>query len=104
MKKIAIFFSMAFLSLFLTSCEVHWFDQSYEVAWWVVAIPTVLILAAAFFFAGKGISKTEYRCTHCQETFYPTWSKAAFSVHVGNDRVFKCPHCGKKDFCKRADE
>ena len=32
MKKIAIFFSMAFLSLFLTSCEVHWFDQSYEVA------------------------------------------------------------------------
>lgn len=104
MKKMTAFFSMLFLTLCLTSCEVHWFDKSYEVAWWVVAIPPVLILAAAWFFAGKVIAQTEYKCPECQETFYPAWWKAAFSVHIGNNRAFKCPHCGKKNFCKPADE
>lgn len=104
MKKISFVFSVLFLPLCLTSCEVHWFDESYDVHWWVIAIPTLLILAAAWFFDGKAISKKEYRCPKCQRNFYPTWWKAAFSVHLNDDRVFKCPHCGRKGFCKPADD
>ena len=103
MKKLAVVCSAIFLSLCLTSCEVHWFEKSYDVPWWVIAIPTLLILAAAWFFAGKAIAKKEYRCSKCQTDFYPVWWKAAFSVHVNDDRVFKCPHCGRKGFCKPTD-
>ena len=100
MRRLMLVVFAVFLTPCLTSCEVHWFDQSYDVPWWVVAIPTALIFVATWFFAGKIIAKKEYRCPKCQKNFHPTWWKAAFSVHVNDDRVFKCPHCEKKSLCK----
>ena len=100
MKKIAFVCSVLFLTLCLTSCEVHWFGKSYDTPWWTIAIPVTLIFVATWFFAGKIIAKKEYRCPKCQKNFHPTWWKAAFSVHVNDDRVFQCPHCGKKSLCK----
>lgn len=104
MKKAAIVWVMIVLSLLLTSCKVNWFDQQYDVPWWVIAVPIVIISAIVFFALGKHIASRKYVCPKCNKTFYPTWWKAAFSIHVNDDRVFKCPHCGKKGFCSLSRE
>ncbi len=101
MKKIislsGIFTALVFS---LSACEVHFGSESYDVKWWVIAIPTVIFCAIIFFIAGKVITNTEYICPDCGKTFYPKWWQAVFSAHMGNSRLFKCPHCGKKNFCR----
>lgn len=86
---------------FLTSCRVNWFDMYFDVPWWVIAIPVALFSVIVFCIAGKGISSEEYVCSECGRSFYPTFFQAFFSIHMGNDRYFRCPHCGKKGFCPR---
>ena len=84
---------------FLTSCEVNWFDQQYDVAWWVIAVPVVVFSAIVWFAAGKHIASKKYFCPKCNKSFYPKWWHAAISIHMNDDRVFRCPHCGRKGFC-----
>lgn len=84
----------------LASCQVNWFDKHYEVSWWVIAIPAVIV----FVWAGKHIASKKYICSKCNGAFYPKWWKAAISLHVNDDRVFKCPHCGNKGFCRISRE
>ncbi len=98
-KKIAIFFVLI-CSLLLTSCQVNWFGDQIDVEWWVIAVPVAIILIATWGIGGLLISKKSYICPECKKVFHPKWWKTAFSVHVGNDRVFKCPNCGRKGFCK----
>ena len=99
MKKLAFVFITVALTFSLTSCKVNWFDQKYDVPWWVIAVPVVIFSAIVFFVAGKLIASKEYVCPKCNKTFHPKWWQAAFSIHMNDDRVFKCPHCGRKDFC-----
>ena len=84
---------------FLTSCEVNWFDQQYDVPWWVIAVPVVVFSAIVWFAAGKHIASKKYFCPKCNKSFYPKWWHAAISIHMNDDRVFRCPHCGRKGFC-----
>lgn len=100
MKKKLFIFLLCMSALLLSSCEVHWFHKSYDVAWWVVAIPTFLIVLITLVLAGTIIASHKYVCPKCGGTFYPNRWQAAFSIHINNDRVFKCPHCGRKGFCK----
>ena len=51
--------------LTLTSCRVNWFGESYDVPWYVVAIPTLIICGIAFFIAGMSIAKKLYVCPKC---------------------------------------
>lgn len=87
------------LSLALTSCQVNWFDQHYDVPWWVITVPTVILFAIVFYAVGKYISTKKYICPKCNQSFYPKWWQGAFSLHINDDRLFKCPHCGEKNFC-----
>ena len=99
-KRIGLFiFVICFMTLSLTSCTVNWFDRTYDVPWWTIVIPSVLIVAVALWLAGRHISYQAYVCPECGKKFYPMFWQAAFSVHMNNDRVLKCPHCGKKGFC-----
>ena len=84
---------------FLTSCKVNWFDQQYDVPWWVIAVPVVVFSAIVWFAAGKHIASKKYVCPKCNKSFYPKWWHAAISIHMNDDRVFRCPHCGRKGFC-----
>lgn len=98
-KSICILGLTISILVWLTSCQVKWFDKSYDVPWWVIAISTALFVLAVWYFAGKIISKKEYICQTCKGSFYPKWYVAAFTIHINDDRVFKCPYCGKKGFC-----
>ena len=104
MKKVVIVWMMFVLSFSLTSCKVNWLDQQYDVPWWVIAVPVVIFSAIVFFVAGKHIASKLYVCPKCNKTFHPKWWKVAFSIHMNDDRVFKCPNCGRKGFCPLSRE
>ncbi len=102
MKKILFAFVSVALLLTLTACEVHWYDQSYDVPWYVIAIPVTLFSVIMFVIAGTVISKKKYTCPTCRHTFHPPFWGAMVSIHIGSDRYFKCPRCGKRSFCPPA--
>ena len=99
-RKILVIGAMiVILSVSLTSCRVNWFDRQIDVAWWTIAIPVFLFWVMVWFFAGKCISKKRYTCKKCKRSFFPEWWSAAISLHMNEERVFKCPHCGVRGFC-----
>lgn len=99
-KIIAVVSLLLLLTLFLTSCRVNWFDRHYDVPWWGIAVPVVIFFAVVWIVMGKSLAKKEYICSSCNKIFYPKWWNAAISIHINDDRVFKCPHCGRKGFCR----
>ena len=100
-KTIKLLAAIVFPVLFLTSCEVHIGAQKYDVEWYVIAIPVVLILVLSFVITGIVLSKNTYVCPKCGHKFHPKWWQAGLSLHINSDRVFKCPECGHKGFCKK---
>lgn len=103
-KSCFLFLLVIALALSLVSCQVNWFDRQYDVPWWGIAVPILIFLAIAFFAVGKHIASKKYVCPKCNKTFYPKWWQTAFSIHMNDDRVFKCPHCGRKGFCPLSRE
>lgn len=87
-------------TLMFSSCDVHFGNIHYDVPWWVIAIPVAVILLSVYIIGGIILSKNEYVCPNCNKTFSPKWYKAAYTIHLNNDRVFKCPHCKKRGLCK----
>lgn len=105
MKKLIVFFAVVCVMAFpLTACQVNWLDEQFTVPWWVIVVPSVAIIAIAWFVAAKHITTQKYVCPECNQSFYPKLRNAAFSVHMNDDRVLKCPHCGKKGFCPLSRE
>ncbi len=105
MKKLIGLFTVFGIMIFsLTSCQAHWFDKQFTVPWYVIVVPSIAIVLIAWFTATKHIISQKYVCPECGKTFYPKWKDSAFSVHMNDNRVLKCPHCGKKGFCPLSRE
>jgi DNA-directed RNA polymerase subunit RPC12/RpoP len=100
LKRILFIAILLLMTFALTSCRVNWFDESYNVPWYVVAITTAIFCVIAFFIAGKTISNKLYVCPKCGGEFHPNFWLAMCSMHIGSDRLFRCPKCGHKGFCK----
>lgn len=99
MKKKYVFFPLcAMLSCLLTSCEAHWFGKSYDVPWWGIAIPVLMIFLLTLIFGGRWLAKTAYACPFCGKHFYPRL-RAIFAIHIGSKLLLKCPHCKERRFC-----
>lgn len=43
----------------------------------------------------------DYECKKCGKRFKPTLSEYVWGAHTLTTRYLKCPHYGKKSFCKR---
>ncbi|MBO5898120.1 MAG: hypothetical protein J6R04_03820 [Clostridia bacterium] len=104
MKKLLALTALPLLLLSLTSCEVHWFNQSYDVPWYVVALITACIIIPTILLTGHYLSQKTYRCSSCGMTFHPKWHCVIVSIHLGAKRVLRCPHCKHKGFCNPTDE
>lgn len=104
MKKFVIVLLIISFTILLTSCKVNWFDKQYDVPWWAIAIPVIVFSTIVWFAAGKYIASKKYVCPKCNKSFYPKWWLAAISIHMNDDRIFKCPHCGRKGFCHLSRE
>ena len=62
------------------------------------SITFIIALAAAMLLDyGAG----EYECKKCGQKFKPTFRAYVWGAHTLTTRYLKCPHCGKKSFCKR---
>lgn len=103
-KGLILFILICIITVSLVSCKVNWFDQQYDVPWWGIVVPVILFLLVALVSVGKYIASKKYICPKCNIGFYPKWWKAAISVHINDDRIFKCPFCGKKGFCHVSKE
>lgn len=97
MKKTGFLIFLALSSCFLTSCQVNWFGASYDVAWYWVAIPVAVIMVVGYVI----LMRIVLVCPVCGEVFRPRWYQLSVSMHMGRKRLAKCPHCGKRSFCRR---
>ena len=96
MKKAFSFLALWTITVSLSSCKVNWFGDTADVPWYFVAIPVLLICVLGYMII---MSKT-YICPHCQTEFKAKPYQLYVTIHMGNQRLAKCPNCGKKGFCQ----
>jgi len=97
MKKALFSLSLLLSVLFLTSCQINWFGDSYDVPWFFIAIPVFIILLVSYII----LISNAYICPECKTEFKPKWYQFSVCFHFNGKRVVKCPKCGRKGFCKR---
>lgn len=97
MKKLKVSLILLLQTFVLTSCRVNWFDRSYDVPWYYVAVPVTLILVVSYIILISGT----YVCPECKTEFKPKWYQLYVVFHINDKRIAKCPKCGKKGFCAR---
>ncbi len=84
----------------LSSCQVNWFGSHFTVSWWAIAIPVTIFSVIMILAAHIHLIRQTFRCPQCGTEFQPKWHSLSVWLHMGDDRVVKCPHCGRKGFCK----
>ena len=76
----------------------------------VISLPVkILLVAIACVIFGVGIyaamegerSVGYYKCKCCGDTFVPGFREYSMAPHMWTTRRMKCPHCGKKSWCKK---
>ena len=97
MKKICSFLVLACAVAFLSSCKVNGFGgQSYDLPWYVIA----LFVLAIFLITYLAMLSNTYICPQCEKEFRPKWHQFSICMHFNGTRLARCPHCGKRSFCK----
>ena len=97
MKKMLVIPMLVICVLVLSACRVHWFDHYYDVPWYVVAVPIVLIIIISHIYIMSGI----YICPKCNTEIKPKWYQIHTYIHYNGERVAKCPKCNRIGYCKR---
>lgn len=95
-KKTILLLILTIVLLSLASCTVNWFGETRDVPWYYIAIPVSLIAVCGYYIL---MSRT-YICPHCHREFKVKPYQLSVMVHMNRHRLAKCPHCGRKDFCK----
>ena len=74
-----------------------------EGVWQVVAILglCVFFLIPCFYALKLEVSVGAYKCKKCGQEIVPTYSEALWAMHRGFTRHLRCPHCGKRTWCKK---
>lgn len=90
---------MLWLVPMLTACEVHFGDVHYSnVPWWVIAIPTVLLLLFVWCATGKAIAGRKHYCPSVVKHFirsggkplspFTSMGKACSNAHIAAGKAF----------------
>ena len=61
----------------------------------------VIFLIPCFYALKLEVSVGAYKCKKCGQEVVPTYSEALWAMHMGFTRHLKCPHCGKRTWCKK---
>lgn len=74
-----------------------------EEVWQVVAVLglCVVFLIPCFYALKLEVSVGAYKCKKCGQEVVPTYSEALWAMHMGFTRHLRCPHCGKRTWCKK---
>ena len=73
------------------------------IQWLDLTVSTAVIIIIGILIAQIVISRQKYVCPKCGAVISPKWYHFSAPLHMGSDRVVKCPHCGRKGFCRRVD-
>ena len=92
--------TISFITLILIVCA-YTAVMSTSVKVVLVAI-ACLIFGIGLYVAMQGERTIGYyKCKHCEDTFVPTFGEYTAGMHMWTTRYLKCPHCGKKSWCKK---
>ena len=72
--------------------------------WAMIAMGTfgfVLFIIACLFALRIEQKAGYYECKECHHRFVPTYAQTLLAPHVHRSRYMKCPHCGKKTYCRK---
>ena len=74
-----------------------------EGIWQIVAVIAIVIvfLIPCFYALKLEVSVGAYKCKKCGQEIVPTYTEALMAMHRGTTRHLKCPHCGKRTWCKK---
>ena len=74
-----------------------------EGIWQLVSILgiCVVFLIPCFYALKLEVSVGAYKCKICGQEIVPTYGEALGAMHMGFTRHLKCPHCGKRTWCKK---
>lgn len=74
-----------------------------EGVWQIVGVfgLCVIFLIPCFYALKLEVSVGAYKCKKCGQEIVPTYSEALWAMHMGFTRHLKCPHCGKRTWCKK---
>lgn len=76
----------------------------------VISVPVkglLSVIACAIFATGIYVAMQGertigyYKCKKCNDTFVPDFWAYTMGMHVITTRHLKCPHCGKRSWCKK---
>ena len=74
-----------------------------EGVWQIVGVfgLCVIFLIPCFYALKLEVSVGAYKCKKCGQEIVPTYSEALWAMHRGFTRHLRCPHCGKRTWCKK---
>ena len=67
----------------------------------------LILLSLIVIFGGIGVAaaldmrQAVFECPKCKKRFMPTKTAYIMGMHTLSKRWLRCPHCGKKSWCKR---
>jgi len=103
MKKVFLPLILLISTLILSSCQVNWFGSHFDVPWYFIAVPVLVVSIVVFIVSYVIIVSKTYVCPKCKNEFKPKWHYIYITIHFDDSRIAKCPNCGRKGFCKRKD-
>ncbi len=90
-------FSVTLLCICLTQClEMPVWLQACLIVYGVAVL--IFGLCVAIYY---DIKVGSFECKKCGKKFTPSATAYILSPHTVTTRLLKCPHCGKRSFCKK---
>ena len=67
----------------------------------LIAIAVVVFAGGIFVACVLEMTSGSFECSKCGERFTPTKTAYLMGAHTITRRKLKCPHCGKRNWCRR---
>ena len=89
----------------LASCTLIMLSGLLEMETWLRV--TLIAIGLVVMFGGIGVAAVlemtagYFECSKCGEYFVPTKTAYIMGAHTIMRRHLKCPHCGKRNWCRR---
>lgn len=89
------------VSLIMIVCGAFVAEVSPIVAMILISAGGTIVLITTIYATLLECDNGYYECQQCKHRYVPAKKAVVFSVHVGSDRVMKCPECGQKGWHKK---
>ncbi|MBP0965597.1 MAG: helix-turn-helix transcriptional regulator [Oscillospiraceae bacterium] len=89
------------VSLIMIMCGIFVAEVSPIVAMILISAGGAIVLITTIYATLLECDNGYYECQNCKHRYVPTRKAVILAVHVGSDRVMKCPECGQKGWHKK---